>query len=60
METTLVWWNLCARLLMGWALSERPDADLLVKALDMAYEQRGRSQGDFKHFAQPINRFMDA
>jgi len=25
---------------VGWALSEKPDADLVVKALDVAYEQR--------------------
>lgn len=28
-----------------WALSEKPDADLVVKALDVAYEQRGKPQG---------------
>ncbi|WP_413795767.1 MULTISPECIES: hypothetical protein [unclassified Pseudomonas] len=27
------------------ALSEKPDADLVIKALAMAYEQRGRPQG---------------
>ena len=29
---------------MGWALSGKPDADLVIKALDMAYEQRGKPQ----------------
>ncbi|RSK88491.1 hypothetical protein EJF22_24755, partial [Pandoraea apista] len=33
------------RRVVGWAFSERPDADLVVQALDMAYEQRGRPQG---------------
>jgi hypothetical protein len=33
----------------GWALSNRPDADLVIKALDMAYEQRGRPQGLLFH-----------
>jgi len=32
--------DLCARRVVGWALSEKPDADLVIKALDMAYEQR--------------------
>lgn len=26
---------------VGWAFSSKPDADLVIKALDMAYEQRG-------------------
>ncbi|MDZ5601810.1 IS3 family transposase [Pseudomonas sp. RP23018S] len=37
--------DLYARRVVGWALSEKPDADLVVKALDVAYEQRGRPQG---------------
>jgi putative transposase len=27
---------------VGWALSEKPDAELVIKAPDMAYEQHGR------------------
>jgi transposase InsO family protein len=34
---------LCTRRIVGWALSEKPDAELVIKALDMAYEQRGIS-----------------
>lgn len=29
----------------GWALSNKPDADLFIEALGKAYEQRGRPQG---------------
>ncbi len=41
--------DLCARRVVGWALSEKPDADLVIKALDMAYEQRGMPQGLLFH-----------
>ena len=34
--------GLRARRVVGWALSEKPDADMVIKALDMAYEQGGR------------------
>lgn len=37
--------DLGARRIVGWALSRKPDADLVIKVLDMAYEQRGRPQG---------------
>lgn len=30
--------------MIGWALSVKPDAELVIKALDMAYEQRGKPQ----------------
>ncbi len=33
--------DLYARRVVGWALSGKPDAELVIKALDMAYEQRG-------------------
>lgn len=36
--------DLFARRVVGWALSGKPDADLVIKALDMAYEQRGKPQ----------------
>ena len=36
----------------GLALSRKPDADLVIKALDMAYEQRGRPQGLLFHSDQ--------
>lgn len=34
---------------MGWAFSSKPDADLVIKALDMAYEQRGRPKNVLFH-----------
>tara|TARA_R110000824_G_scaffold119552_1_gene273681 strand:+ start:12320 stop:13177 length:858 start_codon:yes stop_codon:yes gene_type:complete len=34
--------DLYARRVVGWAMSARPDAELVVKALDHAWEQRGR------------------
>ena len=44
--------DLCTRRIVGWALSEKPDAELVIKALDMAYEQRGRPQGLLFHSDQ--------
>ncbi len=44
--------DLCTRRVVGWAMSEKPDADLVIKALDKAYEQRGRSQGLLFHSDQ--------
>jgi putative transposase len=41
--------DLYARRVVGWALSEKPDADLVVKALEVAYEQRGKPQGLLFH-----------
>lgn len=41
--------DLYARRVVGWALSEKPDADLVIKALDVAYEQRGKPQGLLFH-----------
>ena len=41
-----------ARRVVGWALSEKPDGDLVVKALDVAYEQRGKPQGLLFHSDQ--------
>ena len=37
--------HLFARRAVGWVFSPRPDADLVVPALEMAYKQRGRPQG---------------
>jgi len=37
---------------VGWALSKKPDAELVIKALDMVYEQRGRPQGLLIHSDQ--------
>ena len=41
--------DLYARRVVGWAFSAKPDADLVIKALDMAYEQRGRHQNVLFH-----------
>ncbi|MNH15885.1 Integrase core domain protein [compost metagenome] len=43
---------LYARRVMGRALSEIPDSDLLIRALDVAYEQRGVPQGLLFHSDQ--------
>ena len=34
--------DLHTRRVVGWALSGKPNTDLTIKALDMAYQQRGR------------------
>ena len=44
--------DLCTRRVIGWALSDKPDADLVVKALDMAYQQRGCPRGVLFHSDQ--------
>lgn len=44
--------DLCRRRVVGWALSAKADADLAVKALEMAYEQRGRPEGVMFHSDQ--------
>lgn len=44
--------DLCARRVVGRAVSEKPDAELIIKALDMDYEQRGRPQGLLFHSDQ--------
>src|SRR5690625_6248270 len=36
--------DLYARRVVGWAMSDKADADPVVKALDHAWEQRGRSE----------------
>jgi len=35
-------WDLYARRAVGWSMSNRPDADLVTRALQHAWEQRGR------------------
>ena len=37
---------------VGWAFSSRPDTDLVVKALDVAYEQRGHPRNVLFHSDQ--------
>ncbi len=57
-DITYVWaggrWHYLVhtRRVVGWAMSGRPDADLAVKALDMAYQQRGCPSGVLFHSDQ--------
>lgn len=44
--------DIYARRIVDWALSGNRDADLVTKALDMAYEQRGKPQGLLFHSDQ--------
>jgi len=44
--------DLHTRRVIGWAIAEKPDADLVVKALDMAYQQRGCPRGVMFHSDQ--------
>ncbi|WP_444936539.1 IS3 family transposase [Microbulbifer sp. JMSA004] len=44
--------DLHARRIVGWALSRKPDAALIIKALEMAWEQRGNPNGVMFHSDQ--------
>jgi putative transposase len=44
--------DLFARRVVGWAISDKPDASLVIKALDRAYEQRGKPEGLMFHSDQ--------
>ncbi|TCQ82996.1 putative transposase [Pseudomonas sp. JUb52] len=44
--------DLFARRVVGWAFSATPDADLVIQALDRAYEQRGRPREVLFHSDQ--------
>ncbi|RCU49604.1 IS3 family transposase [Corallincola holothuriorum] len=44
--------DLYCRRVVGWAMSDKPDAALVTKALAMAYEQRGRPSCDLFHSDQ--------
>ena len=44
--------DLYSRRVVGWAMSEHPDTSLVIKALDMAYEQRGKPKGLMFHSDQ--------
>ena len=44
--------DLYARRIVGWAMSARPDADLVMKALDHAWEERGRPEKVMFHSDQ--------
>lgn len=41
--------DLYARWVVGWAFSGKHDVDLMIKPLDMAYEQRGLSKNVLFH-----------
>ncbi len=44
--------DLHTRRVIGWVFSAKPDAELVIKALDMAYEQRGKPQQVLFHSDQ--------
>lgn len=44
--------DLYRRRVVGWAMSDKPDATLVTKALSMAYEQRGKPKGVMFHSDQ--------
>jgi putative transposase len=44
--------DLYSRRVVGWSLSTSPDAELVVRALVMAYEQRGKPQAVMFHSDQ--------
>ncbi|WP_304951699.1 IS3 family transposase [Sulfitobacter sp.] len=44
--------DLHTRRVVGWAFSAKPDAELVIKALDIAYEQRGKPQQVLFHSDQ--------
>ena len=44
--------DLHKRRVVGWALSDKADAPLAAKALEMAYEQRGRPDAVMFHSDQ--------
>ena len=44
--------DLYRRRVVGWALSSKADAELAVRALEMAYEQRARPEGILFHSDQ--------
>lgn len=46
--------DLHARRVVGWAVSDKPDANLTILALERAYEQRGRPEGVMFHSDQGV------
>ncbi|MGN5076852.1 IS3 family transposase [Aeromonas veronii] len=44
--------DLHTRRVVGWAMSDKPDAELAIKALEMAYQQRGCPSGVLFHSDQ--------
>ncbi|GAD76606.1 hypothetical protein VAZ01S_048_00130 [Vibrio azureus NBRC 104587] len=41
-----------SRRVVGWSLSDKPDTDLACRALEMAWEQRGRPKNVMFHSDQ--------
>ena len=52
--------DLFGRRVVGWALSASPDAVLVIRALDLAYEARGRPSGVMFHSDQGCQYASDA
>ena len=46
--------DLHTRRVVGWAMSDKPDAELAIKALEMAYQLWGCPSGVLFHSGQPI------
>ena len=44
--------DLHTRRAVGWAMSDKPDSELAIKALEMAYQQRGCPSGVLFHSDQ--------
>lgn len=44
--------DLHTRRVVGWAMSDKPDAELATKALEMVYQQRGCPSGVLFHSDQ--------
>jgi putative transposase len=47
--------DLHTRRVVGWAMSDKPDAELAIKALEMAYQQRGCPSGVLFHSDRVAN-----
>ena len=47
--------DLHTRRVVGWTMSDKPDAELAIKALEMAYQQRGCPSGVLFHSDRAAN-----
>ena len=47
--------DLHTRRVVGWAMSDKPDAELAIKALEMVYQQRGCPSGVLFHSDRAAN-----
>ncbi|PRD18783.1 UNVERIFIED_CONTAM: insO2 [Trichonephila clavipes] len=52
--------DLFARRVVGWAMSDKPDTDLVIKALDRAYEQRGKPSGLMFHQIKAVSTTQES